>query len=480
MKGWAWALLAAAGWGVMFAAYVTRARSDPNGPWAHGILVIGPDLPDDLAQVGRTTKVRLRLLTAIDRTESIIRAASLLSTDNAIKLALELRPKLIMIPPEGIGIDASALGSGHLPEAGRDQIIAGESVAHHDRLPVDDRDLEVAGVLKPELFLMRNFYLIPQSETAETLFGELDPSVRSATLVQLTGEQSRDRKLLQKLQKGLPASKYTMVMPLDWLDPVTSYTYLGGLAVFLLGGSGAIIGFFRALAARARQSAAAPDHGHFDESGKIAMSAVRPRWWAAPLLELDRRPRLVWGMHLAYFGLVIAGALLVSRLPDVQTLLLSNTRDALAASSGPLALAAKAYESGNILRAAAVTFLVNFFLGSLLVLTLPSVIVPGSGVFMAALRGLVWGLLFSPTVGSLSYAMLPHSGTMLLEGEGYILATLFGLLIPIHIFQSSLGGTPLSRFGRVLWLNVLATFWVAAVLIVAALYEATEVILMNR
>jgi hypothetical protein len=86
----------------------------------------------------------------------------------------------------------------------------------------------------------------------------------------------------------------------------------------------------------------------------------------------------------------------------------------------------------------------------------------------------------APTITVLAFAMLPHSGTMLLEGEGYILATLFGLLIPIHIFQSSPGGTPLSRFGRVLWLNVLANFWVAVVLAVAACYEATEVILMNR
>jgi hypothetical protein len=139
-----------------------------------------------------------------------------------------------------------------------------------------------------------------------------------------------------------------------------------------------------------------------------------------------------------------------------------------------------AYASGKILRAAAVTFVVNFFLGSLLVLTLPSVIIPGSGSLMAAFRGLTWGLLFSPTIGDLAYGMLPHSGTMLLEGEGYILATLFGLLIPIHIFQSSLGRTPLSRFGRVIWLNVLANFWVAVVLIIAACYEATEVILMTR
>ena len=126
------------------------------------------------------------------------------------------------------------------------------------------------------------------------------------------------------------------------------------------------------------------------------------------------------------------------------------------------------------------TFVINFFLGSLVMLTLPSMIVPGSGIFLAILRSTAWGLLLSPTIRVLAHSMLPHSGTMLLEGEGYILATLFGLLIPIHIVQSSLGGTPLSRWGRVLWLNVLANFWVAVVLAVAACYEATEVILMNR
>jgi hypothetical protein len=108
------------------------------------------------------------------------------------------------------------------------------------------------------------------------------------------------------------------------------------------------------------------------------------------------------------------------------------------------------------------------------------VIVPGSGTLMAAIRSVVWGFLLAPSIVSLARAMLPHSGTMLLEGEGYILATLFGLLIPVHIVQSSLGGTPLSRFGRVLWLNLLAHFWVAVVLAVAACYEASEVILMNR
>jgi hypothetical protein len=93
---------------------------------------------------------------------------------------------------------------------------------------------------------------------------------------------------------------------------------------------------------------------------------------------------------------------------------------------------------------------------------------------------LMWGLLLAPTMEYLAYQMLPHSLTMVLEGEGYILAAFFGLLIPIHIFQSSLGGNPLTRFGRAILLNFKAQFWIALVLIVAAVYEATEVILMNR
>jgi hypothetical protein len=480
MKTLWWVLVAAAGWGVMLAAYATRAQTDPKAPWARGLVVMGHELPADLAQTGHATRVPLRLVPARERTETIIKVLGQVTMDVAMRLALQLRPKLILLPLDQAGINASSLQSGRLPEAGRDQVVTGASAAHKDRVTAGDRVLEVVGVLKPDFALLRDDYLIPPSDRAAALFTEGDPSVHPATLVQLTDEQFQDRTLLQKLEKSLRAPKYTLVIPMDWLEPATSYLYLGGLAVFLLGGSGALIGLFRGWAAWTHRSSVAIPDGQVDDSGASAIRKAGESWWAVPLREMERRPGLVWGVHLAYFGLVIAGSVLVSALPDVQTILLSNVRDALSASSGPLALAARAYQSGGIPLAAAVTFLINFFLGSLLMLTLPSVIVPGSGILVAALRALTWGLLFSPTLSTLAYSMLPHSGTMLLEGEGYILATLFGLLIPIHILQPSLGGTPLSRFGRVLWLNVLANFWVAVVLVVAACYEATEVILMNR
>jgi hypothetical protein len=479
MRAWTWVIFAAAGWGVMFTAFNTRAQLDSRSPWGYGLIVIGPQLPPEITPTERATPSRLRLVPAGGRTESILKVMNQVAKDKVADLEFQLRPKLILLALSAAGIDESSLQSGRLPAAGQDQIIAGPSAAHKDRLTIGDRVFDVVGVLKGEFALFRNDYLIPPAEKATALFADGEPSVHPATLVPLTREQSHDRHFLGELLKPLSPPKYHVVMPQERLEPVSFYSYMGGMAAFLLGGSGALIGLFRWLAEWSRGEALSIDAEHFGDVAVPETSKAQPSWWAKPLLEMEQRPRLVWGVHLVYFGLVIASSVLVYQLPDIQAVLLSNVNDALSAQSGPLASAAKAYGSGSIPRAAVTTFVINFFLGSLVMLTLPSMIFPGSGTFLAIVRSIAWGLLLAPTIRVLAHTMLPHSGTLLLEGEGYILAALFGLLIPIHIVQSSLGGTPLTRWGRVLWLNVLANFWVAVVLAVAAWYEATEVIWMN-
>ena len=103
---------------------------------------------------------------------------------------------------------------------------------------------------------------------------------------------------------------------------------------------------------------------------------------------------------------------------------------------------------------------------------------------------------------TLAYAMRRHSGTLLLEGEGYILAAFFALLIPIYRFgwsipraaEKSTVAEPLGaarpgsskkppstawgRFQHAVVLNLKANVLVAIVLIFAACYEAFEVISM--
>jgi hypothetical protein len=78
--------------------------------------------------------------------------------------------------------------------------------------------------------------------------------------------------------------------------------------------------------------------------------------------------------------------------------------------------------------------------------------------------------------------MLPHSGTLLLEGEGYILAAFFGLMIPLAIFRRPPESDSAPKQGYV-WavlLNLKGSVLVALVLAVAAIYEATEVIYMLK
>ena len=84
----------------------------------------------------------------------------------------------------------------------------------------------------------------------------------------------------------------------------------------------------------------------------------------------------------------------------------------------------------------------------------------------------------APSFVGLSGAMLPHSLTMLLEGEAYIVAAFFGLLVPVYLVRKAEGPGIIKRYGRALMMNVRGNLLVAIILAIAAIYEAIEVILM--
>ena len=447
------------GFAVMCASYAWRERIDTKSPWASGVIVISEEASARKGLPEGAIPARLRLLTSSDVAEILLFATGDSAPAKALGVKGQVRVKLIEMPLAIAGIGASDLQTGRLPEAGRNEILAGAKIEPRETLNVGGQSLKVVGVLRPGLALFATSFLVPPDDATNVLFPAAVPSVLHAWLVRASAEELRDAQVRKRLEEAFPPEKYAWVTALDRLEPQTFYLYLSGLAVFLLGGSGTLIGLFRWLAGKC----------------KVASPIL-----SDPLLEMQARPRLVWGVHLVYFGLVMSGSLLVSKAPEAQVVLLGKVREALATNSNPLGIAGQAYRSGSIPLAAAVTFMVNFFLGSLAFITVPSIVLPGSCVLLACVRATAWGLILAPIVQSLAFGMLPHSLTMLLEGEGYILAAFFGLLIPIYIVRPSLGGNPFTRFGRVVFLNLKAQFWIALVLAVAAIYEATEVILMNR
>ncbi len=477
MRTWAWAVPAVLGLALIVLSYERLLRADPEAPWASGILCIGQGGAAIQLDVGTRVSTRLRYLPASASAQALLKALGGAEAGMRAVLEARLRPKLIEFPIGAMSLLAGTLREGRLPAPGKDEVLSGSQAPPEDHLSVAGRTLKVVGVLHPSVGLFSDSYLVPEDRSLDGIFSKSDPAVQPVEVIRMSASEFGDRKILAQVTEAFPRKSFTLLVPEVCSDPKGFALYLSGQALFLLGGTGLLIGLYRWLSGRA-------------ERGVLA----------EPLQELARRPRLVWGVHLVYFGLYVLGAVLIRQSPTIYTLLMTAIQSALSSEGkGVLAVAARAYGSGNISYAAAVTFTINFLLGSLAVITLPSMIIPGSGALVAAVRATVWGLMLGPSRVNMAYAMMAHTGTLLLEGEGYILAAFFALLIPIYLFRSSAplqkaavadswesepaasqekASTAWSRFKHAMVLNLKANVLVAIVLVVAACYEAFEVISM--
>jgi hypothetical protein len=202
-------------------------------------------------------------------------------------------------------------------------------------------------------------------------------------------------------------------------------------------------------------------------------------------LRSHRRDLLL--ANAAYFGLVLAGAVVSALNPLVQRTLLQSVQQGF--STGLLSVVAGAYLGQNVPLAIALTFGVNLLLGTALALTLPSLLLPFAGVAVALVRAFTWGLLFAPTSRELALAMVPHAGTMLLEGEAYVIAMMGVLLLwrdvlwPRAAARAAVAGaSPAARTSR--WetyvegvrLNLRLYVPIVALLLLAAVYEVLELL----
>jgi hypothetical protein len=454
-----WSLVAVAGLTIMGWAYWAYMRPDAAGVWSSAVIFLGdgahdaPRLPAGFHGVPLTA----RELPPGPMAEALINALGAQSADQRRSLSAQLCEKLLLLEPGQAGIDAGALESGRMPRPGQGELLAGYQASAHDRLAVAGHDFTVVGVLRRGLAPLADCYVLPPHASLAKLFDRRDTANYPGVLLQPTVAETGDAKFREKLKTLFPSKQFTAVVPMVRVARRPYYLYLVGEGLLLWGGSLALIAFYHALA------------------GRIGWRLLRD-----PLMELAARPKLLGTLHLVYFGLFMAAALAVYEAPKLQISLVSVVRHTLSDPRSPLGEVAKAYQSLNIPRAAAMTFVVNFFLGSGAVITLPSLIVPGSGILTAVFRATIWGVILAPSFVLFSLGMLAHSGTLLLEGEGYILAAFFGLLVPLYLCDRAKGAGLWRRYGLALLMNLKAMILVAIVLGVAACYEAVEVILMNR
>ena len=349
------------------------------------------------------------------------------------------------------------LAQGRLPVVDRGEVVVGNGLNKKvgERVTIGGREFQVVGMFQPRMRLFHNAMVAYYSSITDVLL-EGEGWERFKSFVFDAPSSGELQQLASSIQKHLPPEGGFWLFTQDRsLSPGAFYLYYVGFFLLIIGG---VSGMGETLKWMARRL----------KPGSLS-SAVQ--------VVVDHR-REYWLVNGVYFGLALIIAFIVYYSPSVQDFTTHLVQQQIQSGEGMLGWAGRAYASGVIPYAALVTFVVNSFFGAFLYIVLPSLVIPGIGLLTGIFRSLSWGLLLSPSTESLASAMIPHSITLLLEGEAYVLCMFFVYLMVRGLVrrEGSLG----ERYRKGVGLNIRGFLLVLLVLAVAALYEATEVILLMR
>jgi len=449
-----WLIVVAVGFALMAFSYFRYQHQPGSNPWKYAFMYIGKADPNSEAGRFEYVKRPIRLLPISRRAENFIKLARNFGPHIEQSYRVLYREKLVLYPDIASDFTNQMLEWGRFPSSDANEVLAGYCIKNKDKVTVNGHKFEVVGQLKKEVRLFVDSYLISGNSVESELFDSQNEDVRNAYILQLPKEKLSDSKVQEQLEKTFPKSQFVAYAPFIRTERVPFFLYILGMAILFMGGSVFLFKVYCFLAER-----------------------IANNWIRLPLLEIKKYKSSFLTLHFIYFGVAILFMLVAYCLPELQASFLAGIKSQVTDGSGPLAVAGRAYMSKNILRAAVITFLINFFLGSIAYITIPSIIIPAVGVLAAVFRAMAWGLLLAPNFDTLAGAMLPHSLTILLEGEGYVVASFFGLLVLVYLFRKAEGPSILVRYGRALLMNLRGNVLVAIVLAIAAIYEAIEVIL---
>ena len=182
--------------------------------------------------------------------------------------------------------------------------------------------------------------------------------------------------------------------------------------------------------------------------------------------------------NVAFFGTFVAVSLYVSFFaPELHSYVMEIMAQAMR-TDPLLSAAARAYFiKKNPLEALVITFLVNFFVGSLVTIILPGIALPS--VPVALLRAALWGVLFPVGMGDRFCLALP---TLVAEGEGYVLSMVPGLNLSLALLNPKSYGTSSRREALATVMREIPFYalLIAIVLIAAAAIEVSTVFLSMK
>lgn len=187
----------------------------------------------------------------------------------------------------------------------------------------------------------------------------------------------------------------------------------------------------------------------------------------APLQILRTHRRAYLLANLVFYGLVLGGFALGLAVPE-----LAAGRAEGLETDGTADLVGRLLS--NVWLFAAMILGVNTITVGLFSIVLPSLVIPFLGVPVFAYRAVVIGVTLAPTDQSTWIVLIPHSLTLVIEFQAYILLVLGAYLLgrawvsPAFVEETS----RVRAYGKGLRLLGVLALTALALLVVGALYEA--------
>jgi hypothetical protein len=188
--------------------------------------------------------------------------------------------------------------------------------------------------------------------------------------------------------------------------------------------------------------------------------------------------KLFVASNVFLFGLFILGVLAGLAFPNVHDALVKWIEQAT--TTGPVGTASKTLESGNIWLGTWQIFSHNYFV-TIFLAAIPSLIFPPWILLVFGIQFFAFGIVYSiPSMAHNPVALIPVLGTLLLEGEGYVIAIFATMrLVEALIWPRRFGErSAMKAYLRAVADNAKLLVVAGVVLAVAAFFEAASIVLV--
>ncbi|MER6947472.1 stage II sporulation protein M [Nonomuraea sp. NPDC000554] len=125
----------------------------------------------------------------------------------------------------------------------------------------------------------------------------------------------------------------------------------------------------------------------------------------------------------------------------------------------------------------ATIFLVNVFATALLLIVLPSLVIPFAGLIVFVIKTIDIGIILAPVNRTSALILIPHSLTILIEFQAYALVMFGAYLLGRSWLRPATVGATTRRQAYVRGLSRLGWLWptALALFVIGAVYEAVEI-----